>query len=63
MKKIMLATALLLAFSANAQTSQPCGSRSKGSLRVSKNYDNLLNESAAKTSVSVKSDSKAKGTK
>ena len=63
MKKIMLATALLLAFSAQAQTAQPCATRAKGSLRVSKNYDNLLNESAAKSSVSARPDSRTKGTK
>ena len=61
MKKMILAATLLLAFSAQAQTAQPCASRAKGSLRVSKNYDNLLNESAGKSAVVARPEAKAKG--
>ncbi len=61
MVKFVIATAMLLVFSAQAQTSQPCGARSHGSLRTEKNYSNLMPSSTE--AAALKTTVKGKGVK
>lgn len=61
MMKLVIATAMLFAFSAQAQTSQPCGARAAGNLKTEKSYSNLMPHSTG--TAAVKASSKTKGTR
>lgn len=60
MMKFVIAAAMLVAFSAHAQTAQPCGGRAPGSLiDKTNNFKNLMPDSSAP--VRAKATGKGKG--